>query len=567
MKRLILLLLIVLSTFATAQPTIEKFQNSPREAFQTMIQLLGKKDYDGAMIHFDFRADGYLATKSDKIELIKKFAYILEEKFTFSLESISDQRLGKQDDSLPFYREKIVTLDGKKISYTIFLDRIRTDEGSRWMISPLTIRDTDRYYSEITNGIQGKYLPKFLLKVTLFSLSIYHYIAIIFLAVASYLLSLLLHIVWPILARVLVLNKARTKAERKQTKKLFFRPFFLFSFSTTWFLLVLQLELEPAVIAIARSAYKTAALISLAWLITKYIDWFSDSWNDSSAKTIKVKSQASILGGRQGIKILVYIIFFLIIIQNWGVNVTAIFASLGVGGIAIALAGQKTFENLFGGVMLAADKPVKVGDFCKVDNQFGTIEEIGPRSTKIRTLDRTVIVIPNGDFSQMKIENYQKRDRIRLHKLIGVTYDTTPDLMRYLLVEIRKILIEHPKVDNDPARVRFVDFNNCSLDIEIYAFILTTEWLEYLAVKEDIYLKIMELFEKCGASFAFPTQTLHLNNDSPADNEKVEMAHDQVAVWRELHSLEIPNFSQDTVERISNTAPWPPEYSSDRKRD
>ncbi len=138
--------------------------------------------------------------------------------------------------------------------------------------------------------------------------------------------------------------------------------------------------------------------------------------------------------------------------RHW--PIVLLFAGLGVGGIAIALAAQKTIENLFGGITLYGDSPVRVGDFCRFGDKVGTVEEIGIRSTRVRTLDRTVVTIPNADFSNLQLENFAKRDRMRLFAMIGVRYETTPDQLRYILVEVRKLLYAHERVTADPARIR-----------------------------------------------------------------------------------------------------------------
>ena len=540
---------------------IEPDDGSPRVMFSEFLSLLRKKDYEGIDNYFDFRQLSEKQKKEFGLVLSKKFTLIINRKFRFDLDTVSPLRLGNRKDDLPFYREKIISLDSKVKPFNIYLDRIKTKTGSRWLISPLTYNDIDRYYQEMTHGFMGKYIPESFFTMYLGEVPLYQVMLVILVCILSYLITYIVRFFWILFGKLVTYKSLYSKRRSIIFKRQFLGPINFLIFTSVWYLLINFLELPKTLNFYFFNIFKTLTLLGVTWVISKFIDWMADSWEGQLSKDKNSKLQASLIGGRQGLKALLFIVFLLLLFQNWGVNVTAIFASLGVGGIAIALAGQKTFENLFGGIMLATDKPVKVGDFCKFDNYMGTVEEIGPRSTKIRTLDRTVVVIPNGDFSQMKIENLQRRDRIRLHKIIGVCYETSPDQMRYLLIEIKKILLAHPKVDNDPCRIRFVDFNNYSLDIEIYAFILTREWAEFLAIKEDILLRVMELVNSSGTGFAFPSQTVYYSKDKAKDPEKIEDVHAKVKSWKEQMCLELPEFAEDSISKIVNTTDWPPKES------
>jgi MscS family membrane protein len=241
-------------------------------------------------------------------------------------------------------------------------------------------------------------------------------------------------------------------------------------------------------------------------------------------------------------------------------------AGLGVGGIAVALAAQKTLENLFGGITLFADRPVKVGDFCSYDGQVGTVEEIGLRSTRIRTLDRTVVSVPNADFSNLRLENFARRDRMRLRTVIGVRYETTPEQLRYVLARLREILLAHPRVTDDPARARFVGFGAYSLDIEVLAYVDTPDWNEFLGIREHIYLLFMEAVKESGTGFAFPSTTTYLAQDHGASREDTERAERRVAEWRENGELPFPDFPDEFRDERRNTLDWPPSGSPDAPR-
>jgi MscS family membrane protein len=237
-------------------------------------------------------------------------------------------------------------------------------------------------------------------------------------------------------------------------------------------------------------------------------------------------------------------------------------AGLGVGGLAVALAAQKSLENLFGGLTLIVDQPVHVGDFCRFGDRVGTVEDIGLRSTRIRTLDRTLVTIPNSEFSSMQIENFARRDRIWLATTIGVRYETTPDQLRFLLISLKRMLLAHPMIDPDPARVRFSGFGASSLDIDIFAYVRTTDINEFYAVREDVFLRLMEVVVDSGTGFAFPSQTIYAAADTGVDTERGSAAAAQVAQWRGAGELSMPTPSPRVVDEIADTLDYPPKGSA-----
>ena len=179
------------------------------------------------------------------------------------------------------------------------------------------------------------------------------------------------------------------------------------------------------------------------------------------------------------------------------------------GGIAIAFAAQKTVENFFGAVSIGVDQPLRVGDFVKAEGTLGTVESIGLRSTRIRTLDRTLVTVPNGKLADMQIETFAERDRIRMAVVVGLEYGTTAKQLRAVIAGIESLLRAHPKVWPDVI-VRFVGFGASSLDLDVWAWFQTTDFAEFRDIRQEVLLGIMEVVETNGCSFAFPTRTVHL---------------------------------------------------------
>ena len=244
--------------------------------------------------------------------------------------------------------------------------------------------------------------------------------------------------------------------------------------------------------------------------------------------------------------------------QTIGIPLVPLLAGLGVGGLALALSAQPTVENFIGGMTLFADRPVRLGEMCKFGDQFGTVEEIGVRSTRIRTLDRTLVTVPNAEFSKLQLENYAKRDRIWFHPRIRLRIGTTPDQLRYILVEIRKMLYAHPKVLRDPARIRFVQFGTYSLDLDIFAYIDVTDYGEYLEIAEDLNLRMMEVIKQAGSALAMPVSRKISDKGKGLDQKRKGEVEAEVQDWRQNKALYLPRFPEDKIEDLESTLEYPP---------
>ena len=245
------------------------------------------------------------------------------------------------------------------------------------------------------------------------------------------------------------------------------------------------------------------------------------------------------------------------VLHSFGVNVITVLAGPGVGGITVALAAQKTLENFIGGITLYADQPVRVGEFCRFGGTLGTVEEVGLRSTRVRTLDRTVVTIPNSEFSNQQIENFARRDRVWYHPTIHLRYETTQDQIRYVLVEVHRMLYAHPKVDSASARIRFVGFGHSSLDLEVFSYVTVIDYEEYIEVAEDLNLRIMDIVTAAGSSFALPSQTTYLEEGRGLDLDRARGVEVQVQEWRERGELWLPSFPQEKIAEINYTLDYP----------
>jgi MscS family membrane protein len=196
-----------------------------------------------------------------------------------------------------------------------------------------------------------------------------------------------------------------------------------------------------------------------------------------------------------------------------GVNVKTTLAGLGIGGLAIALAAQKTLENLIGGLSLLMDKAIRVGDFCQIGDQLGTVEDVGLRSLKLRTLDQNLSVVPNGSLAQMQFQNMARRSKLLINQTFSLRIETHAEQLRFVLDRVQSMLDQHPAIESGSCRVRVMSFVGSAFLLELFAYVKTGDWTEFTTIRQDVILKIAEIVEASGTQFAAPTQLAYLSRD------------------------------------------------------
>ncbi len=214
---------------------------------------------------------------------------------------------------------------------------------------------------------------------------------------------------------------------------------------------------------------------------------------------------------RRALRVLLLIVGVIFIVQNIGVDVGSLLAGLGIGGLAVALAAQESLANFFGALVLLVDRPFKINDWIKINSVEGIVEEMGFRSTRIRTWERVLVTLPNKGLANATIENWTKMDKRRVRQTLAITYDSGEQKIQQFSAGLADLLQRHAEVEKDTIIVRFTDFNASSLDILVQYFTLTTVYVEFLRIKEQNNYAFLALAEQLRIDFAFPTQTLHVH--------------------------------------------------------
>ena len=354
-------------------------------------------------------------------------------------------------------------------------------------------------------------LPREFVEWSVLGTDLWQWIGLVAIAAAAWVLAFL--VAWVILRLARFFARRTTTGLDDRIVESVHRPLrltatlYLFLAGSYW--LRLDVPVQGFLVRVSRGL----TILLVTWMFLRLVDILTRAARERMVREER-RAAVSVLDlGCRVAKVLIVAIGLLGLLQNLGFNVSGIMAGLGLGGVALAFAAQKTVENLFGGLSLSLDQPIRVGDFCRYGSGMGTVEDVGMRSTRIRTLERTVVSVPNGQLAAIELENFADRDRFRLFTTIGVRYETSPDQVRRLVGRIRELLAAHPKVVQDPLRVRFVGFGASSLDIEIHTYVETRDVEEFYAIREELFLGIMDLVAETGTGFAFPSQTLYLGRD------------------------------------------------------
>jgi MscS family membrane protein len=488
-------------------------RRTPRGTVQGFIKAVAEENYGRAALFLSI--DKTLRKKQEKTKLVKALQELMDKKgniYPYSL--LSNDPQGFLDDNLGPNLERIGTAKLNNESFDLILESKKDAAGAPvWVFSSQTIQRVPPDIDEaLLTPLIDKISPDALAAKKWMGVPVSHWLATLFILITAYLAA------WGLTKFVLYLlpllwKKARTEPHAGIISA-FSVPIQIYG--AVWIFVIGCREAGISIILRQRFSTLTIVvlLISFILLLWQLVNVITRFFEHRMSRIGNQEAVSALLFLRRAAKTALIILCVIMILSTLGFDVTTGLAALGIGGIALALGAQKTVENFVGSVTLIADRPVRVGDFCKVGDITGTVQQIGMRSTQIRTNDRTVVTIPNGEFSSLKIENFTHRDRFLFHPIFGLRFETSPEQIRSLLGELRNALTSNPKVDPNPARVRFIEIGVDSLNIEIFAYINAANFDEFLEVQEELYLRMITIIKDSGTDFAFRSQTIYLAEDS-----------------------------------------------------
>lgn len=489
----------------TATPAAEVAPDSPRSTAAEFLGLTRAGKYAEAARFLDVPA----ALAGRGPELAKKLKLVLDQDLWIDLEKVSPLPTGSREDGLPPELEEIGTITGANGKpEPVRLVRKDRTESPIWIFSRSTVARVPEWYDALDHREVLDRLPEPLLRPGPRHLLWWQWLAALALLFPAWWGGKLLG--W--LTRKGLLRIARrTPTPWDEALLLRMRG----PFALGWTLVLLRaglpfLGLYVPAEAFALQVLEAGAIVTFFWAALRAVTVSGEVLSGApwavSSPGARSALEFSVRFGR----LFVIGMGFLAALAALGIPVNSVLAGLGIGGIAIAFAAQKTVENFFGAISIGVDQPLRVGDYVRVSGVEGTVEKIGLRSTRIRTLDRTLVTIPNGKLADMQIETFAERDRIRLAATLALQYGTTVGQVRQIVSEVEGLLRAHPKIWPDTVVVRFLAFADSSLNVELMAWFRTTDFAEFRDIRQEVLLAVMEVVERAGTGFAFPTRTVHL---------------------------------------------------------
>jgi len=469
-------------------------RTTPQEAVFQFLEACHARDYSKATHYLDLRRLPAADRAKQGPELAAQLEDLLDDT-PFDITMLSRDPEGDTADGLSTAREHLDTfrVDGQTLE--LQLERVELRPGYHvWLVASDSLPLIPKAHQLVEETAFEKKLPQALVTFEILDTPVWRWIALILMA-----------LVLSVLTRFLALGLVA--AVRPVLNAPALRGPLRVLLAVAGFRAALELS-PPATLSrvfIERALAMMLAL-SLAWAGSVVVDLFAERWRVRLDPRVHGLSYSVLPLGRQILKLSLFLFAILGVVSAWGYNTSTILAGLGVGGLAVALAAQKTIENLFGGISVIGDRPVLVGDVCRFGNETGTVMHIGLRSTRIRTADRTIIAIPNSQFSSMALENISRRDKIWFHPTLNLRRDTTSDQLLEVLSSVREILKAQPKVETGSLPVRFVGVGPYSMDVEVAAYINTVDYDEFLALQQELLLRVLQAVEKAGTALAVPLQ-------------------------------------------------------------
>ncbi len=494
---------------ATETPKDTLGRSTPRGAVRGFLTAARKGDYRLARQYLNTRlGDAAAEQRAEQL-----FA-VLDAKLPVRLTEVNDTPEGSRVNPRSPDEERIATLDVDGAPLDIVLERVELAKlGPIWLFSAQTLDVIPTVYEQVLESQATVALPRFLTDTRVRGVPVFEWLALL--------------VGFPLLyLAIALLNRLLTPLSRTTSRRIFKQPGFLdrnalppparlllLALTTRWILSMVSLSFRSRQFFSNLTALLT--IIGVAWLLMrlgKEIEAYTlRRFPPSNTAAVSLLRLA-----RRGVDALVIFVALLVTLRRFGVDPTPALAGLGVGGIAVALAAQKTLENVIAGASLIFDKAVRVGDTMKLGTLIGTVDHIGLRSTWIRTIDRTMISIPNSQIANASVETLSVRDKFWFHPAVGLVYETTPSQLRAVLEGIRKMLGDDPRIDRQSIRVRFLNLGAFSLDVDVFAYVFARDWNHFLEIQEELLFGVTDIVAKAGTQFAFPSQTMYLAGTAAA---------------------------------------------------
>jgi MscS family membrane protein len=476
---------------------------------------------------------------------------------------IFTQAEGIPQEGVPLGRQKLGTMSSGDIEDDLELVRVSDPSaGKIWLISSDTLAKVPELYDQAEARQVESKLPGFLVRHQIVGMPLWQWLALLVAVPIAAGIGWILLVLLEIPVRWWARRQGQVEIANWRSVS---APAWLLTGTVAHqiFTRYLGIPLLP------RHYYfqftSIALIVSVTWIVWRGVRWSLRRVRNRALARGHAGTGSLMLLGERILKAMIFAVGVLAVLSNLGFNMSTALAGLGIGGLAIGFGAQQTIANLFGGVSVLGDEVFRVGDVCRFGDRTGVVEDIGLRSTRIRTEERTLLAIPNGTVASINLENLSRRDKILFKTTLGLRPESKADHVRFVIAEIRRLLYSHPKVEIKTVRVRLTDIAGTSLSVEIFAYILTRDFNEFAAVREDVLLRMMDIMEDSGGGLALPAQTLYLSRDAGVEKEKADNAVKKIAELRDGKQLPFPDFHEEEISAFKGSIEYPQPESAVRK--
>jgi MscS family membrane protein len=534
-------------------------RNTPSNSVLGFLKAATAGDYSISAQYLQMSA---ARRQSEGEQTAEKLKFVLDKAFTGDYGRFS-QPEGTPQEGVALGHQKLGTMSAGDVEVDLDLVRVSdASAGKIWLISADTLTKLPELYDQVKARQVESKLPSVLVKHQLVGVPLWQWLALL---VAT---PFAAGLGWLILA-VLEIPLRWWARRRGQMDVASWRsvsgPAWLLTGTLIHQVFVIYLRMPLLLRHYYFQITSTALILSAVWIVWRVVRWSLYRVRLRALARGHAGTGSLMLLGERILKAVIFVLGVLAVLGNLGFNMSTALAGLGIGGLAIGFGAQKTIENLFGGVSVLGDEVFRVGDVCRFGDRTGVVEDIGLRSTRIRTEERTLLAIPNGTVATINLENLSRRDKILLKTSLSLRSETKADHLRFILSEVRRLLYSHPKVESNTVRVRLTDIAGAAPSVEVMAYVLTQDFNEFAAVREDVLLRIMDIVDSSGSGLALPAQTLYLGRDAGLAKDKAENAVQKVAELRDGNKLPFPDYHKEEISSFKGSIDYPPKESTLRK--
>ena len=477
---------------------------SPRASLQRFAELTQRGRWEEASRFLDLTG----RPESDGATLTRRLREVLDRYLGVDPSTLSNDAAGDTDDGLQARVDELGRVPGvTPAGDPVRLTRREYPDGVRWVFTRATVRRIDGWY----DGMEGRWirshLPRWWLHPSAKGLLRWQWVALVVtftvsLALGQMLAGLTLAAIAPLLRKVVDIRDASMATHARAP------------LSWLWAVGLVSMAMGPLGLArvadtFVQNLLRALLFAGLFWALWRTIALLARAFHESFWARAHPGSVTVVPLITQAARVVLACVSVVAVLSALGYPVASLLAGLGLGGLALALAAQKTVEHLLGSIAIGLDQPFRVGDLVKLDEHTGTIESVGLRSTRVRTIDRTLVTIPNGKLADLRVENYTQRDRIRLLTTIALELDTSAEQVRAVIAALEAVLRAHPNLWKTEVYVLLKAVTADSLQVEVMAWFQTGELEVFWGYRQEVLLGFLQALEALGVKMSRPSQTLH----------------------------------------------------------